>query len=186
MAVNKVIYDGETVIDLTGDTLTDAEQLLKGIIAHTKSGNVITGTLEGGGGIKLAMGVFTPASQTNNFEVTHNLGVIPNCAVFFTHSGYSPMAGQYLSGYAFNDGTNPDGDSNQGTRLTATNSSTGNFRASATSDLKTTTPTSTISTCYGIVAYNANTRTINFGNKNQSSFNFKSSSQIYWAVWRME
>ena len=43
MAINKVIYGGNTLIDLTGDTVTP-EQLAKGITAHDKSGAVITGT----------------------------------------------------------------------------------------------------------------------------------------------
>lgn len=43
MAINKVIYGGNTLIDLTGDTVT-ADQLAKGITAHDKSGAVITGT----------------------------------------------------------------------------------------------------------------------------------------------
>lgn len=43
MAINKVIYGGETLIDLTGDTV-DAAHLLTGYTAHDKSGAVITGT----------------------------------------------------------------------------------------------------------------------------------------------
>lgn len=43
MAINKVIYGGETLIDLTSDTVTPA-QLKVGIKAHDKSGAVITGT----------------------------------------------------------------------------------------------------------------------------------------------
>ena len=50
MAVNRVDFGGDTLIDLTGDTLESAEQLLKGIIAHAKDGSVITGNLEAGGG----------------------------------------------------------------------------------------------------------------------------------------
>ena len=50
MAVNKVNFGGNTLIDLTGDTLESAEQLLKGIIAHAKDGSVITGQIEAGGG----------------------------------------------------------------------------------------------------------------------------------------
>lgn len=45
MATNKVIFGGETVIDLTTDTLVSSDQLKKGIVAHTKDGNVVTGTL---------------------------------------------------------------------------------------------------------------------------------------------
>lgn len=41
--VNKVVYGGNTLIDLTGDTVT-ADKLASGIIAHDKSGATITGT----------------------------------------------------------------------------------------------------------------------------------------------
>lgn len=41
--VNKVIYGGEVLIDLTGDTVT-ASDILTGKTAHDKSGAVITGT----------------------------------------------------------------------------------------------------------------------------------------------
>lgn len=41
--VNKVIYGGNTLIDLTADTVT-ADKMLTGIKAHDKSGAVITGT----------------------------------------------------------------------------------------------------------------------------------------------
>lgn len=43
MAINKVIYGGETLIDLTGDTIT-ADKLAKGVTAHDKSGVQITGS----------------------------------------------------------------------------------------------------------------------------------------------
>ncbi len=45
MARNKVILKGETLIDLTGDTVT-AETLGKGATAHDKAGNQIVGTME--------------------------------------------------------------------------------------------------------------------------------------------
>lgn len=41
--VNKVVYGGDTLIDLTGDTIT-ADKMLSGFIAHDKSGASITGT----------------------------------------------------------------------------------------------------------------------------------------------
>lgn len=44
MAVNKVIYNGETLVDLTDDTVTE-DSLLNGISAHSADGQVITGTL---------------------------------------------------------------------------------------------------------------------------------------------
>lgn len=40
---NKIIYGGQTLIDLTADTVT-VDKLAEGITAHDKSGAVITGT----------------------------------------------------------------------------------------------------------------------------------------------
>ena len=40
---NKVVYDGEVLIDLTADTVTP-DKLAKGVTAHDKSGATITGT----------------------------------------------------------------------------------------------------------------------------------------------
>lgn len=45
MVTNKVIYDGNVLIDLTGDTVT-ASDILSGKTAHDKSGATITGTCE--------------------------------------------------------------------------------------------------------------------------------------------
>ena len=44
MAVNKIVYAGNSLIDLTSDTVT-ASDLLQGVVAHDKAGNTITGTL---------------------------------------------------------------------------------------------------------------------------------------------
>lgn len=43
MAINKVIYGGQTLIDLTSDTVTE-DKMLSGYTAHDKSGAQITGT----------------------------------------------------------------------------------------------------------------------------------------------
>lgn len=43
MAISKVVYGGEILIDLTGDTVT-ADKLINGITAHGKDGELITGT----------------------------------------------------------------------------------------------------------------------------------------------
>ena len=61
MAVNRVDFGGDTLIDLTGDTLESAEQLLKGITAHAKDGSVITGNMEAGGG-----GETSPSAKWND------------------------------------------------------------------------------------------------------------------------
>lgn len=43
MAVNKVIFGGKTLIDLTGDTVTE-DKLLSGFTTHDMTGNLISGT----------------------------------------------------------------------------------------------------------------------------------------------
>lgn len=43
MSINKVVYGGKTLIDLTGDTVTE-DKLLSGITAHGKDGELVTGT----------------------------------------------------------------------------------------------------------------------------------------------
>ena len=45
MGVSKVIYGGQTLIDLTNDTVTK-DKLLKGYTAHGKDGEAITGTCD--------------------------------------------------------------------------------------------------------------------------------------------
>ena len=47
--VNKVVVNGEVIIDLSADTVT-ANKLAVGYTAHDKSGAVITGTMDAGGG----------------------------------------------------------------------------------------------------------------------------------------
>lgn len=84
MAINRVDFGGKTLIDLTGDTLESAEQLLKGIIAHSKDGSVITGLMEaGGGGGNIVAGSFTPTSGVKTFKVNHNFNTVDICFVVF-------------------------------------------------------------------------------------------------------
>ena len=45
MAVSKVVYGGNTLIDLTGDTVEESS-LLKGVTAHGANGELIIGTCE--------------------------------------------------------------------------------------------------------------------------------------------
>ena len=48
MAVNKIVFGSNVLIDLTADTVT-ADKLSEGITAHDKSGNKITGTMTSSG-----------------------------------------------------------------------------------------------------------------------------------------
>lgn len=44
-AINKVVYDGDTLIDLT-DLTVDTDKLLRGYTARRADGNKVTGTLD--------------------------------------------------------------------------------------------------------------------------------------------
>lgn len=44
MAINKVVYGGNTLVDLTADTVA-ADKMISGYTAHDKSGTKVTGTL---------------------------------------------------------------------------------------------------------------------------------------------
>lgn len=77
MGTAKVDYFGQTLIDLTNDTITP-ETLLKGITAHDANGDPIVGTLIGGGSDEwlYEAGVFFPNGGTHT--VNHNLGKKPD------------------------------------------------------------------------------------------------------------
>lgn len=73
MGVNKIVYDGDTKIDLTQDTVS-AETLLAGYTAHDCAGNSIVGTASsggGGGGSKVAV-AFTNIGATAKNNITFN------------------------------------------------------------------------------------------------------------------
>lgn len=46
MAINKVVYGNQTLIDLTDSTLTSSDELVEGVIAYDRSGNRLTGTAD--------------------------------------------------------------------------------------------------------------------------------------------
>ena len=54
MAINKVVYGGRTLIDLSSDTLDSASDLAEGVTAHDRSGTLLVGTGGGGGSSTLA------------------------------------------------------------------------------------------------------------------------------------
>ena len=62
MGNSKIVYYGETLIDLTGDTV-EAAKLLKGVTAHDKKGEKITGTFEAADPYAI-IGVTYPAGST--------------------------------------------------------------------------------------------------------------------------
>lgn len=71
MAVNKVVINNETKLDLTADTV-DAAHLAKGFTAHDMRGESIVGTMESGGsytGLELG---FDERNKLTLFK-THNI-----------------------------------------------------------------------------------------------------------------
>ena len=88
MAVNKIVYAGNSLIDLTDDTVT-ADKLAEGITAHDKSGNKITGSMSESRPIYAVSGSFTLTEDTKRIVVEHNLGVVPNFAVIYYKVSYS-------------------------------------------------------------------------------------------------
>jgi len=78
VAINQVIYNGSSLIDLTADTVTP-ETLAEGITAHDATGEIITGVMQAasGGltlpdGYEMEMGVYIPDSDVSS-AVTLNL-----------------------------------------------------------------------------------------------------------------
>ena len=102
--VNKVIVNGITKIDLTGDTVT-AETLIKGATAHDKSGAPITGTNEWDSNTTDATAtaaeiLATKTAYVNKAKVT---GTMPNRGAV---SGViSTKAGTYTIQNGYHDGS---------------------------------------------------------------------------------
>lgn len=82
MAINKVVYQSKTLIDLTEDTVTP-ETLLEGVTAHAKSGEVITGTATGGSSANLIEGTFT---ENGTYEADPINGMQKNIEIIFDPS----------------------------------------------------------------------------------------------------
>ena len=67
--VNKVILGSDTVLDLTSDTVTP-ETLLVGTTAHNAKGEIITGTLEAGGGGTEELSALLKIFGCSNYEIS--------------------------------------------------------------------------------------------------------------------
>ena len=86
-----MVYAGNTLIDLTGDTVA-ADKLLSGYTAHDAAGNAITGTATAGGG---GLPAEIVAGDT---PVICNAGAYQGTGTRLANSGLSitvPMAGTY-------------------------------------------------------------------------------------------
>lgn len=104
MAYNKIIFGGETLIDLTSDTV-DAAHLLSGIKAHDRSGAQITGTCAYDANTSDATAsadeiLATKTAYVAGSKLTGTM--VNNGAVTGT---ISAVAGQYTIPIGFHDGS---------------------------------------------------------------------------------
>lgn len=103
--INKIIYGGNTLIDLTGDTVT-AGDLAYGKTAHDKSGSIITGTNTSDSNTTDATATAAEILSTKTAYVNKNkiTGEMPNRgAIAGTISTLSPYTIQ--NGYHDGSGT---------------------------------------------------------------------------------
>ena len=111
MPVNKVIYGGTTLIDLTADTITPSTRL-SGITAHDKSGNTIIGTIPGIGPDTytpstsdqiIQSGLYLWGAQTIKGDSNLVAGNIKKGVSIFGVAGTYEGSGSSISSDIFND-----------------------------------------------------------------------------------
>lgn len=104
MAVNKVIYGTQTLIDLTSDTVS-ADKMLTGITAHDKSGEVIAGTCDFDTNTQDATAAVAEILEGKTAYVRGQklTGTMPNRAA--VNGTISAVAEQYSIQNGFHDGS---------------------------------------------------------------------------------
>lgn len=101
---SKVIFNGDVLMDLTGDTVT-ADKLLKGITAHGKDGAPITGTCDwdAATGDATAAAAEILASKTAYVKGKKISGTMPNRGA--VAGKISTKAGAYTVPQGYHDGS---------------------------------------------------------------------------------
>ena len=64
MAINKIALDGQTLIDLSTDTVASSNDIVQGKVGHLNDGSVVTGTAQTGGGSSLIVCYLCGANAT--------------------------------------------------------------------------------------------------------------------------
>ena len=102
--INKVIYGGNTLIDLTGDTVT-ADKILSGYTAHAASGEPITGTCEYDADTSDATAAVAEVLTTKTFYKNGSklTGTMPNRGA--VTGTISTKAGTYTIQNGYHDGS---------------------------------------------------------------------------------
>lgn len=182
MAVNKVSYGGQVLIDISNDTVT-AETLAQGVTAHNKVGDLITGILQAGAGgglpegvANIARGTFsqTAAWTTSRKTVTTNAGFTPHL-ILFAKMGSNPTSRyRLLSTIWFDIGGGTPSSSSSSTDLkvmTYISNTSGSVASSVTT-----------STNYGISNVTANSFQIA---SHSSSYQWEAST-YYWVAIQLD
>lgn len=104
MAISKVIYGGQTLIDLTADTIT-ADKLKKGYTAHGADGEVINGACEHDANTQDATAADSEilAGKTAYVKGTKKTGTMKNNGA--VTGTISSKAGQYTVPQGYHDGS---------------------------------------------------------------------------------
>lgn len=102
--INKVIYGGNTLIDLTNDTVT-ADKILSGYTAHAASGEPITGTCEYDADTSDATAAVAEVLATKTFYKNGSklTGTMPNRGA--VAGTISTKAGTYTIQNGYHDGS---------------------------------------------------------------------------------
>lgn len=85
MAINKIALDGQTLIDLSTDTVASSDDIVQGKIGHLNDGSVVTGTASSGGGTD---GQFFPINMAESVTPTISMKTV-NEATMIDISGSS-------------------------------------------------------------------------------------------------
>lgn len=102
--INKVVYGGNTLIDLTGDTVA-VGTLLAGVTAHDASGAIITGTCDYDANTSDATAVVAEVLDTKTFYKNGSklTGTMPNRGA--VAGTISTVAGEYTVQQGYHDGS---------------------------------------------------------------------------------
>lgn len=113
MAINKVVYGGDTLIDLTQDTVSSSN-MLQGTTAHGANGEPITGNVvvteyEAGDGIDITDNVISTETRIVDFTQAQYDALTPaekmDASVYYNITDASSSSTDIIDNLTTNDGT---------------------------------------------------------------------------------